>query len=181
MRTTLIITVTCPDRPGIVEKVAAAVDSHGGNWEESRMARLGGDFAGIVKVTVPAERAAELRAALANLADETMSVTVKVAEPVAATETAAAQACSLKLAGADHEGIVHRVAAYLAAKGINVGEMETALARAPVSAAPLFRMNALIELPADMSIEQLQAELETLGHQLGVDIELQPASRSGSA
>jgi len=42
-------------------------------------------------------------------------------------------------------------------------------------------MNAPIELPADMSIEQLQAELETLGHQLGVDIELQPASRSGSA
>ncbi len=174
MRTTLIVTVTCPDRPGIIERVAETVDEHGGNWEESRMARLGGDFAGIVKVTVPAERADELREALACLADESMSVTVKVSELAAAAVPAGAQRYQLRLAGADHEGIVHHVAAYLAAQGINVSEMETALAPAPVSATPLFRMYALIELPPNVAIERLQGELEALAHRLSVDIELKP-------
>jgi acetyl esterase/lipase len=51
-RATLVVTVTAEDRAGVVEAVAAAVASCGGNWEESRMARLGGRFAGILLVGV---------------------------------------------------------------------------------------------------------------------------------
>jgi glycine cleavage system regulatory protein len=48
MRQPLIITFTGPDRPGVVDRLAGVVSQHGGNWEESRMARLAGSFAGIV-------------------------------------------------------------------------------------------------------------------------------------
>ena len=60
MKSFLVVTITCPDRPGIVERVTDVVVAHGGNWEESRLARLGGDFAGIAMVSVPSERADEL-------------------------------------------------------------------------------------------------------------------------
>ena len=166
-----MVTVTCPDRPGIVERIAETVAAHGGNWEESRMARLGGDFAGIVKVTVAAERAEELRQALMRLADRHMAVTVKVAEPAVGLAQPA-RSCRLCLVGADHEGIVHKVAAFLAGKGVNVGQMETALVPAPVSAAPVFSMTAVIELPEEVTVESLRNELERIGHELGVDIEL---------
>ena len=50
----LVVTVIGKDRPGLVESVSAVVEAHGGNWVESRMSRLAGEFAGILRVSVPA-------------------------------------------------------------------------------------------------------------------------------
>jgi len=52
MLATLVMTVIGADRPGLVQMVAARVADHGGNWLESRMCRLGGQFAGILRVEV---------------------------------------------------------------------------------------------------------------------------------
>ena len=38
------MTVIGPDRTGLVETIAGLVTEHGGNWLESRMCRLGGEF-----------------------------------------------------------------------------------------------------------------------------------------
>lgn len=58
MSESLVITMVAADRPGLVESVAACVADHGGNWVESRMARLAGHFAGVARVTVTAARRA---------------------------------------------------------------------------------------------------------------------------
>ena len=50
------MTLIGPDRTGLVEAVARAVAGHGGNWLESRMCRLGGEFAGILRVEVDVEK-----------------------------------------------------------------------------------------------------------------------------
>ena len=50
-----MLTVIGPDRPGLVEAIAAVIARHGANWEESRMAQLGGQFAGMLRVTAPEE------------------------------------------------------------------------------------------------------------------------------
>ena len=60
----MILTVIGPDRPGLVRALAQTVAAHGGSWLESRMARLSGQFAGIVLVDaedslVPALQALE--------------------------------------------------------------------------------------------------------------------------
>src|SRR5690606_8461235 len=47
MRTTLLLTAVGPDRTGLVESLAQRIAAAGGNWEESRMGRLAGSFAGI--------------------------------------------------------------------------------------------------------------------------------------
>src|SRR5512136_2073295 len=106
MKSILVVTVTCPDRPGIVERLTDVMVAHSANWEESRMARLGGDFAGIVKLSVPAEGAARLTAALRAMADEQMTVVVKITEPAAPAALTGYRLCDLHLTGADHEGIV---------------------------------------------------------------------------
>ena len=54
MQIPLVMTIISPDRTGLVEAVARAVADHGGNWLESRMCRLGGEFAGILRVEIPA-------------------------------------------------------------------------------------------------------------------------------
>ena len=49
MQIPLVMTIIGPDRTGLVESVARVVAEHGGNWLESRMCRLGGEFAGILR------------------------------------------------------------------------------------------------------------------------------------
>jgi glycine cleavage system regulatory protein len=174
MKTYLLVTITCPDRPGVVERLTEVVLRFSANWEESRMARLGGDFAGIVKISVAASRAEALAQAIRELADEQMSVAVKVAQPATSTSLQGYTLCELHLTGADHEGIVHTVSGYLANQGVNVEAMETEVVPAPVSASPLFRMEARIKVPPGRSLSELIANLEHIGEELGVDIDVVP-------
>ena len=60
MQRMLVMTVIGPDRPGLVDTVAGLVAEHEGNWLESRMSRLGGHFAGILRVEVPASKDRDL-------------------------------------------------------------------------------------------------------------------------
>jgi glycine cleavage system regulatory protein len=175
MKSFLVVTITCPDRPGIVERVTDVVVAHGGNWEESRLARLGGDFAGIAMVSVPSERSDELTSALTSLADDEITIAVKNTSPGTPTKRAGHALCLLRLEGADHEGIVHDLSAYLAKEGINVETMETEVVAAPMSATPLFHMEAYLDLPPSMTIDKLRENLLLIGDQLGVDIEVTPA------
>lgn len=175
MKSFLVVTITCVDRPGIVERVTDVVVAHGGNWEESRLARLGGDFAGIARVSVPSERADELTSALASLADDEIAIAVKTTSPTTPTEREGHVLCLLRLEGADHEGLVHDLSAYLAKEGINVESMDTEIVAAPMSATPLFHMEAQLDLPPALTVDMLRENLLLIGDQLGVDIEVAPA------
>jgi glycine cleavage system regulatory protein len=158
-----------------VERVTEVIVAHAANWEESRMARLGGEFAGIVLISVADERSEALAESLRALADEQMTVVVKLTQPTA--ETAADTGLyHLHLKGADHEGIVHTVSAYLAGQGINVEEMETDVIPAPITASPLFQMEARIHVPQPLSFQDLKVNLERIGEDLGVDIDLRSES-----
>jgi glycine cleavage system regulatory protein len=172
MKCFLVVTVTCPDVPGIVERLTAAVVAQGGNWEESRLARLGGDFAGIVMVSVPSDRAEALQAALVALSSDDMTVAVKRTSPKGASASAGHVLCWIRLEGADHEGIVHDVSAYLARQGVNVESMETEVVAAPMSATPLFYMEAQLDLPPALTIDELRKNLAAIADQLGVDIQV---------
>lgn len=175
MKTHLLLTITCPDRPGVIERVTEVTVAHGANWEASRMARLGGEFAGMVLISVDAQRAPSLADALRAMSDEQMTVVVK---PTATEADAPASDAlfDLRLRGADHEGIVHKVAAYLARQGINVEEMRTEVVPAPMSASPLFEMEARLRVPLRLPESELQEGLQQIADQLGVDIELEAAS-----
>ncbi|MFW6171061.1 MAG: glycine cleavage system protein R [Planctomycetota bacterium] len=177
MKTYLVVTMTCPDRPGIVEAVTEQVLSHSANWEDSRMARLGGDFAGIILLSVDETHAEELKQALLNLSDDETTVTVKATREMPATPSPEERLFQLGLSGADHEGIVHKVSAYLANQGINVESMESNVAPAPMSASPLFHMTATIKVPGGVNLEQLSKNLDHIGDEEGVDIHVKPINQ----
>ena len=76
MRTYLVVTITCPDRPGIVEQITEALVGFSANWEESRMAHLAGRFTGILDVTLPEARVTALTHALGTLAQDGVRILV---------------------------------------------------------------------------------------------------------
>ena len=77
MLTPLVMTIIGPDRTGLVESVARVVAEHGGNWLESRMSRLGGEFAGILRIELPADKRQSLLDALQKLQGAGLTVVVR--------------------------------------------------------------------------------------------------------
>lgn len=164
-----VLTVLGDDRPGLVDALAGTVEAHGGNWERSQMARLGGKFAGIVQVTAPRAGADALRTALAALASEGLTVQVHEAgaEPAASGERFV-----LSLVGTDRPGLVHSVSEALAAAGASIEELDTSTSEAPMAGGTLFEASVAVVLPPGRTIESVRDELEALGDRLMVDIEL---------
>ena len=71
----VILTVIGADKPGLVERLATIVADHHGNWLESRMARLAGQFAGILQVEVASAHREALVQALNRVHDGSLQVT----------------------------------------------------------------------------------------------------------
>lgn len=168
MNQSLVMTVIGDDRPGLVEMLARTVAEHDGNWLESRMSHLGGKFAGILRVSVPAEKAASLLDTLRELDAQGLRVTSEQS-PEAQQDV---QRLRLELVGADHIGIVRDIAARLRESQVNVEEFTTDCVPAPMSGQMLFRATALLGLPPGMSQDDLHGDLEGLAQDLLVDINL---------
>jgi glycine cleavage system regulatory protein len=174
----LVVTVIGDDRPGIVETLSRTITGHGANWLESRMARLAGKFAGVLRVEVAEAGEAALREALIGLAAEGLRV---VAEPSAAAAEPAARGVTLELVGTDHPGIVRAVSRTLAAHGVNVEELVTELVDAPMSGEQLFRASARLHLPERTALDTLRTDLERIAGDLMVDIRLDEREGPDSA
>lgn len=165
----VIVTVIGEDRPGLVERLADVVADHDGNWLESRMSHLAGNFAGIVRLEVPEPRVDDLMRGL----NELEASGLHVAWAAGTEETQPRRAVRLELVGTDHSGIVRDVSRALARRGVNVEELNTERTSAPMSGQALFRASATLHLPGDVSLDELRAELELVAHDLMVDLTLQ--------
>ncbi len=167
MFTSFVMTILGSDRPGLVESVAEVVAARGGNWVESRMAHLAGQFAGVVRVEVAADRAEELREALVNLDGISVSL-----EEDATAQSAPGQTVILELVGPDRAGIVREISHALRANGINVEELETACTSAPMSGERLFKASAKLGVSGSAALEKLRQDLEEIANQLTLEIDL---------
>ncbi len=176
MRSDIVLTLTGTDRVGIVEEVTGVLLGLDGNIQMSRMARLGGEFAMLVLLSLSAERLAELDAALSHLTDEGYKVTT--------THTALGRAeahpgwlpYAIEVRGADHEGIIHDIARGLAQAGISIESMETAISEAPVSGSPLFEMTASVVVPPGLSEADWTGALAEAAQRANVDVEVTPTA-----
>ena len=174
MLATLVMTVIGPDRPGLVQLLAGRIADHGGNWLESRMCRLGGEFAGILSVEVSAERSDELIRNLKTLESDGLRVIVN-AEAGSAVSPGGSLA-SLELVGQDRPGILRSVSGVLAAHHVNVEELASERVSAPMGGGTLFRATALVSVPATASLPGIRADLEKIAADLMVDLKLRMKS-----
>jgi len=165
----IVMTAIARDRPGVVESLAKVISEHSGNWVDSSMAQLGGEFAGIVMVDVPASHAAKLEKALSALDSKGIDVTVHQA--VASTPPTGTHA-KLEVTGLDHIGIVLEVTHTLASRGVSIDEFSSSVSRGSMGAEPMFSAQADIILPDDLSVDDIRNALETITADIMVDIEL---------
>ena len=170
MQRLLVMTIIGPDRPGIVRSVAALVQQHGGNWLESRMSRLGGQFAGILRVETPADREQDLVSGLEGLAGQGLKVVIYPDAPKSASGTRLLK--QLEIVGQDRPGIVSQISGALASQGVNVEELQTECASAAMSGETLFRARAILSVPENCNSMALRQQLEKIAADLIVEITL---------
>jgi glycine cleavage system regulatory protein len=161
MNVPLVIAFVGPDRAGLVSAISEGIAEHGGTWLDSRLARLAGQFAGIVRADAPEDRAAALTAALQGLAGLQVTVTRG-----AGADEAAPRRVRLDLIGLDRPGIVREATRALAELGVNIVAFETDLRSAPFSGLPMFHVEAELEAPANVSVDDMRLALEALAGEL---------------
>jgi glycine cleavage system regulatory protein len=169
----MVLTIIARDRPGLVKVLSETIAEHGGNWIDSSMARLGGEFAGILRVTVPASASQALEAALARLGDAGICVEIRKGEACAVARVG--RRVRLELTGVDHPGIIHRISAALSALDISIDELETRVFAGSMSGAPMFEAKAEMLVPEGVREHILRSTLEALAKDVMVDIELAAA------
>ena len=173
MRTSLVLTVIGDDRPGLVSALSDTIAACDGNWTETRMASLGGKFAGILLVTVPQAKADALISALRGLEAQSLHLVVQRSHGEA---PAGGRLLVLELVGQDRPGIVRDISHLLAEHGINIEELETACVSGSFSGEALFKAQARLRVPRQVATAELRTLLEALANELMVDVSLDEAA-----
>jgi glycine cleavage system regulatory protein len=181
VQTSFIVTFIGDDRPGLVEQLSAVIEKNKGNWQESRLSQLGGKFAGLILVALPADGGPSLEADLAALAARGISVRVTPTETIAdargAQATVAASApgrgIALSVIGPDRRGIVREIARALAQRQINVLEMTSDVQSAPMSAELIFTARIAAWIPEATNLDELRASLDEIADHMTLEIDLE--------
>ena len=166
----LVMTFVGLDRPGLVNEISACVADNGGAWLESRLARLAGEFAGIVRLESPPGGVEALIAALKALETEGLRVTLEIGDGGADAELR--ETLTLELLCLDRPGIVREVAETLSALDVNIEEFESALVSAAFTGLPMFKAKARLHAPPTVSAAELRRRLEELAGEMMAEISL---------
>ncbi len=169
MTTYLVLTAIGEDKPGLVESLARIISDNSGNWLESSMSQLAGKFAGILRVSVNDNNADKLIHALENISDQ-LKLVIERAEADGDIELQ--QAVKLNLIGNDRPGIIREISHVLTSLSINVEQLSTECAPAPMSNDVLFKAKAKLRVPVDLEPEMLQQRIEQIADDLMVEIQI---------
>lgn len=166
----VLLSISGHDRPGIVRDVAEAMLHLQANIEDSSMTALRGRFTMMLIVSLPEDAGlGELKAALAELEQRTR---LTVQSQLIPDEEMAAEALDpdyvITVHGADQVGIVHAVTDALAAMDVSVVDLST---RTHSSDDGDVYMMAL-EVNSGGRGEAIQPTMQKVAEKMGVDIDV---------
>lgn len=168
MKKALIITVLGPDRVGLVEQIAEALNAQGGNWTDSRMAHLSGQFAGILRMEVDTIKVDDLKASLGKLETDGLQIQVRQADTT--DSNPASKHLNIEVLGQDRPGIIRDITEQLSKLNVNIEELDSEVRDASMSGEHLFAATLLLSVPEGVSSKSVQDALEEMADQLMVDL-----------
>lgn len=177
MSINIVLALTGADRVGIVDDVTELLLDLNGNVENSRMARLGGEFAMLMLISLPSEQLASLDKVTKNLTAQGYKVTATQTEQTCAETHPDWLPYQIDVRGADHQGILHQVAHHLSQYGINIETLEGGTSRAPISGTLLFTLTAQVAVPPSLSEQEWLTALQEAEQRLNIDITVTPRAK----
>ncbi len=173
----LVVMALGPDRVGLVAQLTRFIRECGGNVEDSRMVSLGCEFGVMVLVSGSEEQLATLERSTSKLTDEGLQVLVRRTRVPCDRGTEREQVI-VAAEALHHEGIVHAVAAAIERLGVNIASLETGAYPAPLSGGPLFRLEAVLDLPSALDADGVRKGLADVAEAENLHIEVRTITRS---
>ncbi|MBM4121166.1 MAG: ACT domain-containing protein [Nitrospira sp.] len=171
-----MLTAFGQDRPGIVAALAEGLFQLGCNIEDTCMTRLRGEFTMMVMVRLPDGLSADQLASRLTPHTSPLGLTVLCREvPAQAAERGSEldmPIFMLSVYGADHPGIVAKIARVVADHGGNITDMNTRVIGADDR--PVYTMILEVQMPVGSKPEALGQALDRLKPSLGVDLTFRP-------
>lgn len=167
----LVLIGTGKDRLGIVKDVSQIIYNEGGSFMNSTMKRLAGTFAMMVQVEIPLSRMETFKQAIAE-ADSNFAFHLTAHQAYDVEEQLSKYySADLVVIGADHNGILHQITKYLASYGVSIEEVNSHTTPAPFGGS-LFNLNAKVQVPDIVKLEDLNQKLDEVEQELAVDIQV---------
>ena len=166
MKSVFITTITGPDSPGIIKSLAETTRGIGGEWETSKVMKLGGQFAALMKVLIAEESATALKEALEKEFPQLVFMYAEIdTDSAQATKT-----INLEIDCKDRPGLTKDINNILANLDLVVENME--FNRVHVSSIGQAMFNARLALAVAESVngEAVADEIESLSDDVRVSV-----------
>jgi len=169
-----IMTAFGQDRPGIVADVTKLLFDNGCNLEETTMTQLADEFTLILLFTCSQPEIEELlqRECRRLEKDRGISAFIRPLQKRRAASRGELAACVLHVEGEDQAGIVYKVSQFLADRGLNICNLQSSVKASPGSGTTIYMMDIHVEIPAGLSLSEVEAGLSAVADELNVDISL---------
>ena len=165
------VTIIGKDSPGIVAGAAEVLYRLGCNIEDSSCTMLGGQFAMILIIShkKPFSKSQLLEDFKVFGESMQLSVFVRIlSKDEIRYEVPSGEICMVSVYGSDQPGIVYRVTKELAARRINISDLNTKLIGTPEEPVYVLMLEAV--LPEGIDVEEVSRLLEKLKKELNVEI-----------
>lgn len=169
-----IMTAFGTDRVGIVADVTRLLYENDCNLEDTRMSMLAAEFTLNLLFSCPRPDILDLLAKDCRRLEVSKGISAFV-RPLGPTQPKPQQQvtlCTLHIEGLDQAGIVYKTSQFLADHNLNILQLTSAAQASPQSGATIYAMDIQIQVPAEIAIEQIEAQLNQLANELHVDIGL---------
>jgi glycine cleavage system regulatory protein len=141
-----------------------------GNVDSGRLTSLGGDWCMHMLVTVPENSEQDFRKLAQNAISEFGDWDLTIRKNTMRQAVSHQRRRLVKLSGEDKPGIMHAASAFFAQLNINILSMSVHIEPAPFTSSPLFKLEALIQVPDELTDEKLEEGLEDVGEKEEVDM-----------
>jgi glycine cleavage system transcriptional repressor len=174
MKQRFIMTAFGKDRPGITADVTRLLYENDCNLDDTTMSLLADEFTLSLLFSCSKSNIREhLTRECRRLELETgISAFVRPLNEQRQDLSASYKTCQLNIEGLDQAGIVYKTSLFLAEHALNIIHLESRAKASPESGATLYAMNIQIQVPEQLSFDQLNKDLTALADDLHVDVAL---------
>jgi len=167
-----IMTAFGKDRVGIVADVTRLLYENECNLEDTSMSMLADEFTlSLLFSSQQADIEAQLAKECRRLEmEKEISAFVRPLQTAQQKSNKGYKTCTLHIEGLDQAGIVYKTSQFLADNQLNIISLISTTKASPESGAPIYCMDIHIQVPEEVSLDQVEDKLGSVADELHVDV-----------
>jgi glycine cleavage system transcriptional repressor len=164
-----ILTIAGKDRPGILDEISQYLFERSGNFRESRLVSLGGQFSMLFQVTGTEQAIAKIQNDLPLLAGQSRVQAQLNPVEADAQQSIATFPYHFTATGKDQAGVVHRISHLMRVLNVNIEDLHVHVENADDPELARFRVDLELAIPRTIPITMLRDYFNHLCGEMQMD------------